>query len=113
MKYSLIGLPKNECHRVPYRVPPSATRVPFFYKIYESLSSYIRVGISANEVFMRFWIDLMFYINSAPVLKELIKTIFKENKSRYGYRRVTLELKNRGYKINHKRVKRLMKLLNL
>ena len=62
MKYSLIGLPKNECHRVPYRVPPSATRVPFFYKIYESLSSYIRVGISANEVFMRFWIDLMFYM---------------------------------------------------
>ena len=46
-------------------------------------------------------------------LKEIIKTIFKENKSRYGYRRVTLELKNREYKINHKRVKRLMKLLNL
>ena len=46
-------------------------------------------------------------------LKEHIKTIFEENKSRYGYRRVTLELKNRGYKINHKRVKRLMKLLNL
>ena len=46
-------------------------------------------------------------------LKELIKTIFKENESRYGYRRVTLELKNREYKINHKRVKRLMKLLNL
>ncbi len=46
-------------------------------------------------------------------LKELIKAIFEENKSRYGYRRVTLELKNRGYKINHKRVKRIMKLLNL
>ena len=46
-------------------------------------------------------------------LKELIKAIFEENKSRYGYRRVTLELKNREYKINHKRVKRLMKLLNL
>lgn len=46
-------------------------------------------------------------------LKEIIKAIFEENKSRYGYRRVTLELKNRKYKINHKRVKRLMKLLNL
>ena len=46
-------------------------------------------------------------------LKKLIKAIFEENKSRYGYRRVTLELKNRGYIINHKRVKRLMKLLNL
>ena len=28
-------------------------------------------------------------------VKELIKAIFDENKSRYGYRRVTLELKNR------------------
>lgn len=46
-------------------------------------------------------------------LKELIKAIFNENKSRYGYRRITLELKNRGYEVNHKRVKRLMKLLNL
>jgi len=46
-------------------------------------------------------------------LKELIKTIFTENKSRYGYRRVTLELKNRGIEINHKRVKRLMRVLNL
>lgn len=46
-------------------------------------------------------------------LKEVIKAIFKENKSRYGYRRITLELKNRGYEVNHKRVKRLMKILNL
>lgn len=46
-------------------------------------------------------------------LKEEIKHIFIENKSRYGYRRVTLELKNRGIKVNHKRVKRLMKILNL
>ena len=46
-------------------------------------------------------------------VKELIKSIFDENKSRYGYRRVTLELKNRGHIVNHKRVKKLMKLLNL
>ena len=46
-------------------------------------------------------------------VKELIKAIFEENKSRYGYRRVTLELKNRGHIVNHKRVKKLMKLLNL
>ena len=35
------------------------------------------------------------------------------NKARYGYRRITLELKNRGHHINHKRVKRLMKTLGL
>ncbi len=46
-------------------------------------------------------------------LKQEILAIFQENKSRYGYRRVTLELKNRGIKVNHKKVKRLMKMLSL
>jgi transposase InsO family protein len=46
-------------------------------------------------------------------IKELINDIFDENKSRYGYRRITLELKNRDYKINHKKVKRLMKTMSL
>ena len=32
---------------------------------------------------------------------------------RYGYRRITMELWNRGYIINHKTVQRLMKQLNL
>ena len=47
--------------------------------------------------------------NDKPI-KDLIKAIFNENKARYGYRRITLELKNRGYQINHKKVKRLMKM---
>ena len=46
-------------------------------------------------------------------VKDLITAIFNENKARYGYRRLTLELKNRGHHINHKRVKRLMKILGL
>lgn len=46
-------------------------------------------------------------------LKEVIKSIFLENKKRYGYRRITLELKNRGYKINHKLVLKLMNQLAL
>lgn len=52
-------------------------------------------------------------IDKDDELKTLIKAIFEENKGRYGYRRVTLELKNRGQLVNHKKVKRLMKLLNL
>ncbi|WP_152668038.1 IS3 family transposase, partial [Gemella sanguinis] len=36
------------------------------------------------------------------------KTIFAENKGIYGVRRVYNELNNRGFKINHKRVQRLM-----
>ena len=39
----------------------------------------------------------------------VIKKIFQENHRKYGYPRVTQELKNRGYHINKKRVARLMK----
>ena len=46
-------------------------------------------------------------------IKEEIKSIFYENKGRYGYRRITLELTNRGYKINHKTVLKLMNILEL
>ncbi|WP_211493317.1 MULTISPECIES: IS3 family transposase, partial [unclassified Fusobacterium] len=42
-----------------------------------------------------------------------IKEIFYANKKRYGYRRVTLELKNQGMNVNHKKVLRLMNKLNL
>lgn len=46
-------------------------------------------------------------------IKDEILSVFHENKGRYGYRRITLELKNRGFVINHKTVFRLMKLLGL
>lgn len=39
--------------------------------------------------------------------------IYYNHKKRYGYRRIALELSNRGYKINHKKVKRLMSVMNL
>lgn len=45
--------------------------------------------------------------------KELIKEIFHENKGRYGYRRITMELHNRGCFLNHKTVLKLMKQCNL
>ena len=46
-------------------------------------------------------------------IKEEIRAIYHENHGRYGYRRITLELKNRGYCINHKTVQRLMKSLGI
>ena len=46
-------------------------------------------------------------------LKAEIQSIFTEHKGNYGYRRIHLELRNRGYVVNHKRVQRLMKVLNL
>ena len=46
-------------------------------------------------------------------VKEEITAIYYENKGRYGYRRVTAELRNRNLPLNHKTVQRLMKKLGL
>ena len=46
-------------------------------------------------------------------VKEEIKSIYHENKGRYGYRRITAELHNRGFIINHKTVRKLMKALGI
>lgn len=46
-------------------------------------------------------------------VKAEITSIYHENQGRYGYRRITLELRNRGYRINHKTVQRLMSQLQL
>ena len=51
--------------------------------------------------------------DKAQELKAEIQSIFIEHKGNYGYRRVHLELRNRGYLVNHKRVQRLMEVLNL
>ena len=45
--------------------------------------------------------------------KAEITAIYHENKGRYGYRRITAELHNRKYSLNHKTVQRLMKELGL
>lgn len=47
------------------------------------------------------------------LVKTEIQAIYHENQGRYGYRRITMELHNRGYRINHKTVQRLMKNLNI
>ncbi len=46
-------------------------------------------------------------------LKAEIQSIFIEHKGNYAYRRIYLELRNRGYLVNYKRVQGLMKVLNL
>ena len=45
--------------------------------------------------------------------KAEIIAIYHENKGRYGYRRITAELHNRNFHLNHKTVQRLMKELGL
>ena len=46
-------------------------------------------------------------------LKAEIQEIYYQHKGNYGYRRITLELRNRGFVVNHKKVQRLMKILGL
>ncbi|MCR5196182.1 MAG: IS3 family transposase [Pseudobutyrivibrio sp.] len=46
-------------------------------------------------------------------LKKHITRIFNENKGRYGYRRITIQLRNEGVTANHKLVLKLMNELGL
>lgn len=46
-------------------------------------------------------------------LETLIESIFHEHDGNYGYRRIQLELANRGLKVNHKKVQRIMRKLGL
>ena len=45
--------------------------------------------------------------------KQEIQEIFNSNKGRYGYRRITMAMHNKGYIINHKTVLKLMNELGL
>lgn len=46
-------------------------------------------------------------------LKETITDLFHKHDGKYGYRRIHLALGNLGYKINHKKVQRIMRELGL
>lgn len=43
----------------------------------------------------------------------MVQSIYDEHEGRFGYRRIRDELRNRGYKVNHKKVQRLMKELGI
>ena len=58
-----------------------------------------------------YWVRQMEREDKYKDVKEAIKQIFHEHQGRYGYRRITLELHNKGYRINHKTVLRLMNQL--
>jgi putative transposase len=51
--------------------------------------------------------------NPDQELEACILSIFEENNGNYGYRRIHLELRNQGHKVNHKKVQRIMKKLGL
>ncbi|WML43141.1 IS3 family transposase [Neobacillus sp. PS3-40] len=60
-----------------------------------------------------YWVKQMNQPDKYSELKEVIQQIFDEHQGRYGYRRITLELRNRGFVLNHKTVRRLMNEIGL
>lgn len=60
-----------------------------------------------------YWVKTFNRPDKDAELKALIQAIYDEHKGRYGYRRIKDELENQGYKVNHKKVQRLMKKLGL
>ncbi|NLY46309.1 MAG: IS3 family transposase [Tissierella sp.] len=56
------------------------------------------------------WVKKLETVNKEELeLTNSIKNIFEESNETYGYRRITISLKQKGLKINHKRVYRIMK----
>lgn len=51
--------------------------------------------------------------NPDKKLEELIKKIFMDNNQNYGYRRIQIELLQQGFNVNHKKIQRIMKKLNI
>ena len=52
-------------------------------------------------------------VDKYELAKQEITAIYHENKGRYGYRRITMVLRDRDLPLNHKTVQRLMKELGL
>jgi putative transposase len=55
-----------------------------------------------------YWVKQMNKPDKYSEVKEVIQQIFDEHEGRYGYRRITLELRKKGFGLNHKTVRRLM-----
>lgn len=51
--------------------------------------------------------------NKDKKIETFIKNIFEEHNGNYGYRRITMELRKRGYVVNHKKVLRIMNKLGI
>ncbi len=60
-----------------------------------------------------YWVKRLEQPDKDKMLKTLIKEIYEEHKGRYGYRRIRDELNNRGHKVNHKKVFRIMREIGL
>lgn len=51
--------------------------------------------------------------NPDEKIERIIKEIFDENDGNYGYRRIDMELRKRGFTVNHKKILRIMNKLEI
>ncbi|MBT2732260.1 IS3 family transposase [Carnobacterium sp. ISL-102] len=73
----------------------------------------ILVVVGIPEATYHYHMKLLKKADNNQPLKEQIEHFFFEFKEWYGYKRITEELKKLGYRINHKKVYRLMKEMGL
>jgi transposase InsO family protein len=72
----------------------------------------VPIGESEPGGFYRFWQERLPHEEDIEI-RSTIQQIAIEHRRRYGYRRVSRELKRRGFLVNHKRVARIMREDNL
>lgn len=68
-------------------------------------------GIARSTYY--YWVKQQNRSDKYSDVKQIIQQIFDEHHGRYGYRRITWELRNRGYFLNHKTVRSLMQKMGL
>ncbi|WP_325890411.1 IS3 family transposase [Mammaliicoccus lentus] len=73
------------------------------------LCDMLDVAKISKSVYHYWKVNLKIVKQKDNTILELIKDIIKVHKGRVGYRRVSLELKRLGHKINHKKVLRIMR----
>ncbi|WP_297789322.1 IS3 family transposase [uncultured Anaerococcus sp.] len=73
------------------------------------ISEWLEIAKLPKTSYYEWKIKLENPIKKDKEIKDEIRTIVESSKGRYGYRRVTLVLKNKGFNINHKKVLRIMR----
>jgi len=77
-----------------------------------SVERMCRVAAVSRASFYR-WLEPSLPAEEEMEVRAAIQAVVLEHRRRYGYRRVTRELRRRGFVVNHKRVARLMREDNL
>jgi len=72
-----------------------------------SVERMCRVAAVSRASFYR-WLEPVAPVEEEMEVRSAIQAVVLEHRRRYGYRRVTVELRRRGLCVNHKRVARLM-----